>query len=93
MTEVGAVRDAIDYIEANPDDHASRLLSALTSQVDVLLLRLAKNHRLVEVANDWLADTDEADEDEPGIHDFYIRVGARWGKGNYYRRFREALDV
>jgi hypothetical protein len=26
------------------------------------------------------------------IHDFYVRVGARWGRGNYYRRFKEALN-
>ena len=53
---------------------------------------LSELARLSEVVQAWLDDTDEADEDDPGIHDFYVRVGARWGKGNYYRRFREALD-
>lgn len=28
---------ALDYIEANPDDHASRLLAALLSDLDLLI--------------------------------------------------------
>lgn len=37
-------------------------------------------------------DVDDADEDEPGAHDFYVRVGARWSKGDYYERLKGLLS-
>jgi hypothetical protein len=72
--------------DADPEE---RLLLAIGN----IRRLVAERERLRDLMQKWLDDTDEADEDDPGIHDFYVRVGARWGQGNYYRKFTEALDA
>jgi hypothetical protein len=81
------------------EERVNSLRDVLTDSEPDLTLALGNYRRalaglalLSEITREWLDDTDEADNDDPSILDFYTRVGARWGKGNYYRRFRETLN-